>query len=315
MKRGQLYDELAPNERKTKTGRLGSCRAVDKNCIAVDAGNSVLRRDRLALLERVRVVAGNRISKRKGESMIYKENPKTQGSGILCAIPHKGECPVRCEDCFFQSGRSYLEPLKDNLPNMPDVLQAANRVIRVNDGNDSNVNPVGVIADTREYPMKFYNTSIPKDIDNFDAPVVLTVNPGKWTDTDWHSLAVQNMRNLMFVRARANTWNVTLLDIIIKYYSGHEIPIVLTFMAYHNGHSIPGGHTQYYVERKRTKNTYWAITSAAWDMVMSRYKYNHWVYSCGKVEGELGTTKCSRCGNCVREYFVASEKMRAPQDE
>jgi len=39
--------------------------------------------------------------------MGYKENPKTKGSGIVCAIPQKGICPNRCEDCFFQSGRSY----------------------------------------------------------------------------------------------------------------------------------------------------------------------------------------------------------------
>ena len=37
------------------------------------------------------------------------------------------------------SGRSYLEPLDENVPNLPDVASALNRVVRVNDGNDSNV--------------------------------------------------------------------------------------------------------------------------------------------------------------------------------
>lgn len=48
--------------------------------------------------------------------MSYIENPKTKGSGIVCAIPQTGVCPIGCEDCFFQSDRSFLEPLDENLP-------------------------------------------------------------------------------------------------------------------------------------------------------------------------------------------------------
>ena len=70
---------------------------------------------------------------------MYHENPKTKGSGILCCIPHESTCPINCADCFFQSGRSYLEPLEDNLPNMPTAEQAKGKVVRVNDGNDSNL--------------------------------------------------------------------------------------------------------------------------------------------------------------------------------
>ena len=66
------------------------------------------------------------------------ENPKTKGSGILCAIPQRGTCPLKCSDCFFQSGRSYLEPLDRNLPNLPSSEEATGRVVRMNDGNDSN---------------------------------------------------------------------------------------------------------------------------------------------------------------------------------
>jgi len=57
---------------------------------------------------------------------MYKENPKTKGSGIICCIPQTGICPQKCDDCFFQSGRSYLEPLVDNLPNMPDFDTSGN---------------------------------------------------------------------------------------------------------------------------------------------------------------------------------------------
>ncbi len=58
--------------------------------------------------------------------MDYKENPKTKGSGIICCIPQTGLCLMKCKDCFFQSGRSYLEPLEENLPNMPTRVSTSN---------------------------------------------------------------------------------------------------------------------------------------------------------------------------------------------
>jgi len=78
--------------------------------------------------------------------MPYIENPKTKGSGIICCIPQAGECPIHCDDCFFQSGRSYLEPLDVNLPNLPSKEESQGRVVRVNDGNDSNNDREAVMA-------------------------------------------------------------------------------------------------------------------------------------------------------------------------
>jgi len=242
---------------------------------------------------------------------MYKCNPKTKGSGIICAIPQKGTCPNKCEDCFFQSGRSYLEPLEENLPNMPDWSNQKlyRRIVRVNDGNDSNVQQEETIKATETYPFKFYNTSIPKDLDKFDAPVVLTINPGKMTDEKFYDFDYFPIpKNLMFVRFRTNTWNLELLDRAVGYYSSREIPIVLTFMAYFTLFVRPG-YEKDYILRKRTLNTYWAITTEAWESVMVRHKYNKWVYSCGKIEGEKGTSSCARCGNCIREYFVTMERM------
>lgn len=239
---------------------------------------------------------------------MYIENPKTKGSGILTCIPQKGLCPNKCEDCFFQSGRSYLEPLLDNLPNFPDVFQSQHRVVRVNDGNDSNVDRDFVIRSTQPYPMKFYNTAIPKNLGEFDAPVVLTLNPGKDTDNSWAKLKTIP-GNLMFVRFRINTWNWLLARDAIDYYSKKEIPIVLTFMAYFSK-SIHPDHSQNYVFRKRTLNSYYAITTKAWEWVMHKFRYNKWVYSCGKIEGEKGTTVCRHCGNCLREYFATMARMR-----
>lgn len=236
-----------------------------------------------------------------------KENPKTKGSGIVCAIPQTGTCPNNCEDCFFQSGRSYLEPLEDNLPFIPEPTDF--QVVRINDGNDSNVDKPTVLMRTHQFPLKFYNTAI-LNLD-FEAPVVLTVNPGKMTDIDFHKIQGRDApKNLMFVRFRANTWNIELQKECIRYYSSRDVPIVLTFMAYFNSADrVPENHRKNYIFRKRTLNSYNAITTAAWREVMQQYEDNKWVHSCGKIEGELGDTHCRFCGNCLREYFATRERM------
>lgn len=238
---------------------------------------------------------------------MYIENPKFKGSGILGAIPQTGRCPNNCEDCFFQSGRSYLEPFDENLPNMPTLEMAEGRIVRVNDGNDSNAEREKAIEATKDYKFKFYNTSINKDIDKFPGPVVLTLNPGGITDTDWHIVNPIPV-NLMFVRVRTHMGNLALVDWVVGYYTNLKVPVVLTFMAYYN-QDVREGYEQYYVYRKRTTNSYYAITTDAWREVMERYRDNPYVYSCGKIEGERGMTGCARCGNCVREFFVTRERM------
>jgi hypothetical protein len=200
-----------------------------------------------------------------------------------------------------------LEPLADNLPNIPEDHKSS--LIRVNDGNDSNVSRELVMKTMGQFSFKFYNTAIPHDLEGFDAPVVLTVNPGRLVDTAFHRLK-NPPANLMFVRVLYNAWNYGLCDEAIEWYTQlHQVPVVLTFMAYHSAKSIRPGYEQYYVERKRTMNSYWAITTAAWREIMRDYENNLLVHSCGKVEGELGNTKCRYCGNCHREWFVARERM------
>jgi hypothetical protein len=194
-------------------------------------------------------------------------------------------------------------------PNNPSDVE--NRVFRINDGNDSNVERETVMEMAMSYPMKFYNTSIPRDLEEFDAPFILTINPGYMTDKEWHKLK-EIPKNLMFVRIRTNTWNI--FDVVypaIQYYTEKEVPVVLTFMAYFDSwDKMPIAHTPNYIFRKRTLNSYYAITTKAWEEIMEEFKYNPYVYSCGKIEGEKGTTKCARCGNCIREYFVTQERMR-----
>ena len=175
--------------------------------------------------------------------MTYIENPKTKGSGIICCIPQTGRCPNGCEDCFFQSGRSYLEPLDKNLPNMPPVQEYLDRIVRVNDGNDSNVNSKLVMERVKYYPRVFYNTAIPKTLEAFNAPVVLTANPGQMTDKEWHKVD-PIPKNLMMVRVRTDTWNLKLVDEVVEYYTKNNIPVILTFMAFYSESSIPDGDSE-----------------------------------------------------------------------
>jgi len=239
--------------------------------------------------------------------MAYIENPKVRGSGIVACIPQTGRCPNNCEDCFFQSGRSYLEPLAENLPNIPPPGPG---VVRMNDGNDSNVCRNLVMSVAEQYERVFYNTAIPRDLAGFRDPVVLTVNPGR--DTDSKAALVDIPNNLMFVRFRTNTWNLELCDKVVEHYTP-KVPVILTFMAYSKWPEYaPPASRSDYRHRTRTLNPYWAITREAWKRVMDRYDDNVFVYSCGN-EDSNGGAKCARCGNCIREYFVTVERIRNAQ--
>lgn len=232
--------------------------------------------------------------------MSYIENPKTKGSGIICAIPQTGECPVKCDDCFFQSGRSYLEPLSKNLPNLPSVEEAQGRIVRFNDGNDSN-NQRDLVTSTAllyAYDDYFFNTSMPIDLEGFKAPVVLTINPHKMTDTHFHKLK-EVPKNLMFVRFRVNMWNLDLLEEAVTYYREH-VPIVLTFMAYYT-ENIPEEFKEHYTWRKRILNSYNVLNPEHVKMIIEKYEGLP-VYACGKA--------CKECGHCLREYYNTKERLR-----
>jgi hypothetical protein len=234
--------------------------------------------------------------------MMYLENPKTKGSGIYGCYPQVGYCPLKCPECYFNNGRSYLEPIEQTCPNMPPLKAG---VVRVNDVGDSNIHKQHVLKATEHYPEKFYNTAIP-DL-SFPAPVVLTINPGKLTDTDFYKLDPPP-KNLMFVRFRSNTWNFNLRQMAINYYSSENIPIVLTWMAYHDIDSIPIEDRHYYELRKRTLNSYWAIRGEIWQNQMDYHRnQNGYVYSCGNEKFGGG---CKACGNCLREYHRTKELLK-----
>ena len=241
--------------------------------------------------------------------MAYIENPKTKGSGILCAVPQKGVCPMKCADCFFQSGRSYLEPLDKNLPNLPSIKESKGRIVRINDGNDSNVDREVVEAAAKRYKDVFFNTSIPKDLGSFPGPVVLTVNPGSRTDGE-PILLDEIPPNLMFVRVRVNSWNQYTVDKVMRHYADQDddskcCPVVMTFMGYYE-QQIPDTEKFKYVWDQRTTNEYWIPTESTYDALVARYAGNSLVSTCGRY----GTYACSACGNCLRHYYATKEKVK-----
>lgn len=244
----------------------------------------------------------------------YIKNPKTSNppSGIVCCIPQSGLCPNACPECFFNDERGYLHPLADNLPNMPTLEQVGDCVVRVNDGHDSSWEFEQVLANTQQYPRRFYNTCSTLHLSEFIEPVVLTVNSGHMTEEEACFLHTPPV-NLMFVRVRVNTWNLDLVGQAVDWYSEREVPIVFTFMAYHDQDTIPYSHRGRYILRNRTLNKYYAICTFPWQQIMRLYRNNKWVYSCGKIEGEKGDTHCRFCGNCLREYFATKERMASAE--
>ena len=228
---------------------------------------------------------------------MYIENPKTKGSGIKCVIPQNEPCRVGCDECFFSHGRSYLEPLKENLPNIPKAEPFT--VYRINDGNDSSVDLDVVLDVAKQFPMKFYNTCFVYNMKMFDAPVVLTVNGGRKTDLEFTKCEDDR---LMFVRFRANSWNFALARECIMWYAEKGIPVVMTWMAYHKEESIPKEYKSRYEREKRTINEYWCIKVDEWWRLMKNIwdsPYGKWVKSCGTAD----VHECSLCGNCLMFYF------------
>lgn len=238
----------------------------------------------------------------KDYNWIY--NPKTKGSGIICCIPQIGICPNKCPDCFFQAGRSYLEPLSDNLPHIPSVEMSKGKVVRMNDGNDSNNQRSLVESVAKGYEHVFFNTSTPYKLEEFLAPVVFTVNPGIMTDVDFHRLD-PIPKNLMFVRVRVNTWNPEVLSSVINYYTKREVRVVITFMAYYTT-PIPSAEKDFYTYEKRVTNPYWVLNQDMQIDIMDTFWNNPYVYECGYKN----THSCKFCGNCLREYFRVIEEMK-----
>ena len=153
-----------------------------------------------------------------------------------------------------------------------------------------------------KYPhIYFHNVIRSKEISNTNYPAVLTVNPDNVVN--WGYMKLQNIPpNLMYIRVNTNTWNISIVHGAVHWYVSKKVPVVLLFVAYKNKDSIPGfNQDDYYL-----KDGYWRIKFSVWILIMSRFKKDPLVYSCGQ---EGLSDECEHCGNCVREYFNTMERL------
>jgi hypothetical protein len=178
--------------------------------------------------------------------------------------------------------------------------------VRVNDGNDSNVDRERVEVVASGFQDAFFNTSIPERLAEFPKPFVLTVNPGKMTDTGFHRLDTAPP-NMMFARVRVNMWNLqsVVVPAVNDYVDRLQVPVVLTFMAYYSTPVKKGFEDAYHWER-RTTNPYWILKREWIDEVERMFWVRDTVYLCGRH----GHSLCKDCGNCLREYHAAKERLR-----
>ncbi len=215
------------------------------------------------------------------------KNPKLEGTDIIDCIPQTGECPIGCAECFYNGGRFYRtldEPL------IPTAEESDGKIVRINSGHDSNVDRQCVVGVVAPYVDFFFNTSVPKF--DFPGPVVFTCN-GKT------SHFVHCSENVMFVRVRANTWDLEIQDKLVEHYVEQNVPVVITFMRYYAEESVVNPDDYSY--GKSILNEYWKIKPEAWIKVMRRYEKKG-VRTCGTPSSSY----CVDCRNCellYREYW------------
>lgn len=220
------------------------------------------------------------------------ENPKLEDSRIVDCIPQTGKCPIGCTDCFYNGPGWYRTR---DTPLIPTFQETIGNVVRVNSGNDSNVDRKLVIEVARRYNDYFFNTSVP----NFDfpGPVVFTVN-GRG-DNQSYLANRKDCKGLMFVRFRLNPWNLEAADKVVAHYTKYNVPVVMTFMRYSERRNIPRHHWQSYAWTKHIVTEYFMIKNELRDEIMARWKDNPLVKECGSTKSEY----CKDCGNCYNLYF------------
>ncbi len=218
-------------------------------------------------------------------------NPKLVDSNIIDCIPQTEECPLKCAECYYNGGRFFRTLEK---PLIPEIADSIGKIVRINSGHDSNLEKEKVIEVGSRYSKVFYNTSIP----NFDfpAPVVFTCNSTHLI------LAEHNLKNLMYVRFRANTVNLREADEAVEYYwIKNGIPIVMTFMRYYSEENVPNMDSYEY--KKHILNPYWMPTTNTIIRIMSRWQNKtvpiHGVRMCGT----LYSSYCADCRNCEFLYY------------
>jgi len=227
----------------------------------------------------------------------YENNPKLVGTKLFDCIPQTGKCPINCNQCFFNHAGFFVDVSVN--PHMPPIESVGeDGIVRVNTGNDSNINREYVIQRTKQYKNKFYNTSIPSF--GFDAPFVFTANR---KEEELPTIVTKAQPGLMFVRLRVSPTNLDKIDMGVEAWTKLGVPVVLTFMRYYDENlQLPAG----YEWKKHILNSAWCATPDFIDDVMARYSNNRLVSMCGSKNSSY----CKDCLNCETYYHQAVKRMR-----
>ena len=224
-------------------------------------------------------------------------NPKLEGSNIIDCIPQSGECPLKCQECYYNGGRFY-RPLTPQIPTLEEVK---GKIVRVNSGHDSNLEFEKVITTTRDYPDKYYNTSIPNL--RFNAPTMLTINGRDTDQTFIHPSDCQGNRDdLMAIRFRVNTWNIPLCMNAAEYWK--PTILLLTDMRYYNRENVK--KPEDYEWRKAILNSYFCLKSENLEKILKIFSHYSNVFWCGNSFNH--SHYCRDCRLC--EIFYAKAKLR-----
>ncbi len=235
-----------------------------------------------------------------------KRNPKMEGMKLWDCVPQEGKCPIGCNQCFFNRAGAYYT----DTPTIPTPEEVGDDIVRMNCGNDSNINRALVIETAKRYKHAFFNTSVRGKLD-FPGPVVLTANP-KEEEQPWlPNFADEVPRNLMFIRLRTSSTNIHYIDQAVRWWTSDGIPVVLTFMSYYDHEPVVseewkaavGGPC--YEWKVRHINSYWCPTKDFMRYVMKRYVDNRLVSMCGSID----VGYCRACRNCETYFWQAKKRM------
>jgi hypothetical protein len=241
-----------------------------------------------------------------------KRNPKQEGTSLYDCTPQAGKCPIGCNQCFFnRPGAFYTDT-----PSVPTPEEIGDGIVRMNCGADSNIQRYLVIATAKQYKDVFFNTSIP--VFDFPGPVVFTANAKEEEPAYLPFKCIETYgsvpKNLMFVRLRVSGTNIYYIDEAVQAWTLHQVPVVLTFMAYYDKKPKISEDVYYYIGdvdfcyewRVRHINSYWCPTKAFLRYVLDRYQHNRLVSMCGSVD----VGYCRACRNCETYYLQTAKRLR-----
>lgn len=236
-------------------------------------------------------------------------NPKQEGTRIYSCRVQTGKCPNGCNQCYYNHD-GYYENI--NEPHIPDPAEvnAANGIVRMNDGHDSSIEKERVIFQAEQYNDAFFNTSR-FDID-FPGPVVLTANAKEEDASTWiqpYALIQRfgSLSNVMFVRYRTSVTNYLIVALSARKWAEHGIPVVLTFMRYYSKEAMPRVQHAAYEKKTHVLNSYYCPTK---EFIQDVLKHFHKVElyginMCGSIESSL----CKDCMLCEHFYRATKKRM------